>query len=260
MSSSSRRCIQSVCLSVAFVLLSFSVSSGSEADAFFIKGNEHYQDGDYEAAIAEYQKIRELGFESWEVYYNLGNAYYKQGNIAHAILNFERALKANRKNEDLNFNLELANLSVVDRIPALPKFFLFRWIESAARVMNPSTLAIVALICYLVIMTLVTARLFFNRGGLRGASSVVIVLGSIVLVAFSGLLAVVVYDNETKEEAVVMRDRVDVVSAPGDSGTEVFALHAGVKVQVQDTSGEWVKIRLSDGKLGWLRSETLQHI
>ncbi len=260
MSGNSRRCIQSVCLSVAFVLLSFSASSGSEADAFFIKGNEHYQDGDYEAAIAEYLKITELGFESWEVYYNLGNAYYKQGNIAHAILNFERALKASPKNEDLNFNLELANLSVVDRILVLPKFFLFRWIASAARLMNLGTLAIVTLISYLVVMTLVTARLFFHRGGLRGASSVVIVLGSIVLIAFSGLFAVAVYDNETKVEAVVMMDRVDVVSAPGDSGTEVFALHAGVKVQVQDQSGEWVKIRLSDGKLGWLRSETLQHI
>ena len=85
-------------------------------------------------------------------------------------------------------------------------------------------------------------------------------MGSIVLVVFSGLLGVAVYDNETIVEAVVMIDKVDVVSAPGDSGTQVFALHAGVKVQVQDRSGEWVKIRLSDGKLGWLRSEMLQHI
>lgn len=111
-------------------LLHLSFSYAGEADAFFVKGNEYYKNEDYGAAIEEYQKIIDAGYESWEVYYNLGNAYFKERQLGRAILNFERAKKLSPKNEDLKYNLELVNLSIADRIQEIPRFFC--WLGLAA--------------------------------------------------------------------------------------------------------------------------------
>ena len=57
-------------------------------------------------------KVIGRGYESWELYYNLGNAFYKNRQIGPAILNYEKARKLAPNNEDVLFNLELANLRV----------------------------------------------------------------------------------------------------------------------------------------------------
>jgi tetratricopeptide (TPR) repeat protein len=42
-----------------------------------LKGNNAYAAGDFERAISNYNLILNSGFESAELYLNLGNAYYK---------------------------------------------------------------------------------------------------------------------------------------------------------------------------------------
>ncbi|MFQ6114650.1 MAG: hypothetical protein ACE5NG_11315, partial [bacterium] len=59
---------------VGILLFFFTIHSdrsfATEIDSFFLKGNEYYQEGNYKATIEEYEKILNLGYESWEVYYN----------------------------------------------------------------------------------------------------------------------------------------------------------------------------------------------
>ena len=55
------------------------------------KGNLHFMSGEYELAIKEYQAVIDSGYESAELYYNLGNAYYKSHKITLALVNYERA-------------------------------------------------------------------------------------------------------------------------------------------------------------------------
>lgn len=46
---------------------------------------------------------------------------------------------------------------------------------------------------------------------------------------------------------------VTVRSTPSDSGTSLFILHEGHKVDVKDNSmKDWKEIRLEDGKVGWI--------
>ena len=53
-------------------------------------------------------------------------------------------------------------------------------------------------------------------------------------------------------EAIVMSPQVDVLSAPSESGTQIFSIHEGLKVKITNTRNEWLEIRLPDGKEGWL--------
>ena len=49
-------------------------------------------------------------------------------------------------------------------------------------------------------------------------------------------------------------------SAPSETAEDVFILHEGTKAEVQDELEGWKKIRLIDGKLGWIEGGDLEEI
>jgi energy-coupling factor transporter transmembrane protein EcfT len=63
-----------------------------------------------------------------------------------------------------------------------------------------------------------------------------------------------------KDTAIVMSPSVTVKSSPDVSGTDLFVIHEGTKVWLQDKVGEWKEIKLSDGSKGWLRTEDIEEI
>jgi len=40
----------------------------------------------------------------------------------------------------------------------------------------------------------------------------------------------------------------------------LFVIHEGLKVRLEDTLDDWVKIRLADGKIGWILAENAGEI
>ena len=123
-----------------FSLVIAGISSADEAAQRFEQANQLYLQAKYPDAVAQYQKIVQSGFESGELYFNLGNAYYKSGNIQKAILNYERARQLLPRDEDVQFNLQLANLQVVDKIDAVPRLFVYRWADSMLALFSLSTM------------------------------------------------------------------------------------------------------------------------
>ena len=49
-------------------------------------------------------------------------------------------------------------------------------------------------------------------------------------------------------------------SSPDNSGTDLFVIHEGSKVTVEDEMGDWFEIKLSDGNKGWIPSGSLEVI
>ena len=95
--------------------------------ALFQKANEKYEQQNYDSCIVLLDSIVNMGFESTDLYYNLGNAWFKNGEIAKAILYYEKAKKLEPNNADVNYNLALANTKIADKIEAVPVFFLTKW-------------------------------------------------------------------------------------------------------------------------------------
>ena len=91
------------------------------------KANEHYTKEEFQKAIDGYNQILMAGIESPEVYFNLGNAYYKTKQYTLSILNYERAKLLAPDDQDIEFNLQVANQKVVDSIQELPGIFIVRW-------------------------------------------------------------------------------------------------------------------------------------
>ncbi|RMF63054.1 MAG: tetratricopeptide repeat protein [Calditrichaeota bacterium] len=242
------------------IALGSSFALADEPDALFVRGNQAYQDGDYRAAIAAYEQIANLGYESWELYYNLGNAYFKDHQLAKAILNFERAKRLNPESDDIEFNLQLARLSTVDRIQELPQFFLSAWWGKLEHLLSLQTLTVLTLAFYLLFMLFLAFRVLLKAFRHSRLARTALFTAGVLLVFSATLLASRVYEEETREEAIVVAQKVDVKSAPDEAGTDVFTLHEGVKVQIKDRSLDWVKIRLADGKVGWLPAADLEVI
>jgi SH3-like domain-containing protein len=53
---------------------------------------------------------------------------------------------------------------------------------------------------------------------------------------------------------------VYIKSAPDPQSTDLFILREGIKVSLLDKEGDWQKIQLADGKVGWMMKSGLEEI
>ena len=94
------------------------------ADGVYIEANKALIAENYYDAIAKYESILNDGYESAELYYNLGNAYYRSEQLGKSIWAYSNALDIAPRNRDVAHNLSIANAQIVDRIE-MPKSFVF---------------------------------------------------------------------------------------------------------------------------------------
>ena len=206
------------------------------------------------------EKILQSGFESGELYFNLGNAYYKSGSIQKAILNYERARQLLPRDEDVQFNLQLANLQVVDKIDAVPRLFVFRWADSMLALFSLSTMGWIVYSFFLLTLaafgTFLYARTYTQKrlsmfGGLVFSAALIL-----TMIGYG----VQSYKESNTEFAIVMSDVANIKAAPDSKGNDLFVLHKGLRVQVLDSVNHWRKIRLADGKVGWIPEDDCESI
>ena len=65
------------------------------------------------------------------------------------------------------------------------------------------------------------------------------------------------YSNTTVE-AIIFSKETSINNARTDNSEKIFTLHEGTKVLVLDTVDNWKKIRISDGKTGWIISDKIK--
>ncbi len=231
-----------------------------EASRNFNEANQLYLQGKYPDAITQYEKIIQSGYESGELYYNLGNAYYKSGKIQNAILEYERAKELLPRDEDVQFNLQLANLQVVDKIDVVPKIFVYRWIDTMLTLFSLATMGWIVYAFFLLTLASFAYFLFAPTYGQKRLSMFAGLVFSAALVLTMIGFGVQSYAESNTEFAIVMADAANIKSAPDSKGNDLFVLHKGLKIQVLDNVNHWKKIRLADGKVGWIPEEDCESI
>jgi tetratricopeptide (TPR) repeat protein len=246
------------------ILLIFSVliakAQNQDADALFQKANNSYSEKDYKLAAELYEQIVSQGFKAPELSYNLANAYYKQGNFTYAILNYERAIKQKHDYEDAKNNLKLANNHLVDNIKDIPASNFAAITEMIAKGVGADGWAVFTLVFLGIGLGLFLFYFFSDRLNLRKLTFsfgfVFIVFCIIALVM--GFYADSVDANTS--EAIITDTVVTAKSSPDDSGTDLFRIHEGLKVTIKDKSLDWMEIRLSDGRVGWIKASSMEII
>ncbi|MFZ5518764.1 MAG: tetratricopeptide repeat protein [Candidatus Zhuqueibacterota bacterium] len=241
---------------VVLTLLSLHTTARADHNQhLFETANKFFEEKKFSDAIAAYQEILKNGYESWQVYYNLGNAYYKTGQNGRAILNYERAMRMNPESEDLLFNLELANLTVVDKVVTPPRFLLDEIVPvlKSLQLWNVGTLGWYVISFYFVMTVLIILKIFSRGAGAYSFLNVALTIIVVVLIIVSSLFFIRLHDETSSRYAIVLEKKVDVMGSPDEQGTDLFSLHEGVKIKVEAFNNQWAKIRLADGKIGWLK-------
>lgn len=245
---------------ISFLLLSFASLQAEDMNVIYNKANAAYQKGDYETAIIGYLKILDSGRESAEVFYNLGNAYYKSGEVAPAILYYERAARINSSDEDIRFNLRMANLKVIDKISPIPEFELKKWWNELILLFGANTWAALSLgLAAGLFFCLAMFRMSGTASGKRILFSLSVIFFISSATAFT--LARSAKEKLTKEHfAILFSASAYVKSSPEDKSTDLFILHEGTKVRILDQIGGWKRIRIADGNEGWIAEKDIKLI
>ena len=82
-----------------------------------------------------------------------------------------------------------------------------------------------------------------------------------VLFVFSFIVSFSIKRNLVRDnEGVVFAATVTAKSSPSDSSVDLFVIHRGVKVDITEKVGEWIEIRLSNGKIGWIHNADVKII
>jgi tetratricopeptide (TPR) repeat protein len=245
---------------LVLLLIFASVALLAQPETFMEQGNHYYQKQQYDKAIQSYEKVVNEGYESAELYYNLGNAYYRKGNLGYAILNYERALKLSPGDEDIQHNLALANSRTIDRINTLPDFFLFQWWESFLALLTFSGWVYLSYIFYILLLLLVIFYFFTRRPDYQRLTFFA-GLAALFLLLISISISVIKYNREFNiKNGVVVEQSATAKLSPDPDSKDAFVIHEGLKVRVEDKVDKYYRIRLKDGKLGWLPQNDLRMI
>ena len=245
-----------------FILALFigSFSYAQTVDDLFSKANDFYKKGQYAKAVELYSNIEKQGLESDDLFFNLGNSYYKLNKVAPSIYYYEKALKINPIHEDASNNLAFAKRMTIDVIEDLPKTFLQRFSSSVVQKLTYDTWAILA-----VTASFLSAILFllyyFSSSPKRKIFYFNTTIFAVFVMAITVFFAFSNYKNtQQSRSAIIFAPKSDIKNSPSLDGEEVFELHEGTKVTILDELSNWKKIKLADGKIGWINASDLKEI
>ncbi len=241
------------------LLLGVPLLAHAGTDDLLKNAQDDYSKGDYKQALVLYDSVNTTQ-TSAGLLFNIGNCWSKLDDTPHSILYYERALRAAPGAEDIQANLDQARMKVVDRVNELPGFTLGSiWdrLEGGTDVDQWARRSLWA--CSFTVL-LVAISLFLRQ---RAAKRILFSLGGLGLVATvcaAGLAAYRVNEADSRDEAIIMRPKVDILGEPHEGATTLFILHDGTKVHVLQEQQGWSEVKLSNGSVGWMERSALETI
>jgi len=185
----------------------------------------------------------------------MGNASFRSNSIGYAALYYEKALKLDPTHVDAAHNLEFLSRYKSDAFEEVPEFFLRTWISKAVHGLPERTWSVMALAGFLLTIGFLLLYIF-TRGLLLKKTGFFAALAGLIFTIFTLSSALASHRAIIHPESgIILSPSVVVKSTPSDSGTELFILHEGTKVKVNEEVTGWRNIRILDGREGWIRTD-----
>ena len=228
------------------------------ADELFIKANDQYKQELYNEAIVTYNQIEALGLVSSELYYNLGNCYYKLNKVAPSIYNYEIALLIDPLNSDAQNNLVFAKRLTIDNIEELPKSLFQKIDEAFVKKLSYNQWSILSIV-FSILGVLLFLLFYFSYTPSKKRLFFVTSMLSFLLLIGSSVFAIKEYSfQQNSISAIVFAQEVEIKNAPTQNSENIFTLHEGTKVNILESVDNWRKIRIADGKVGWILTDNIK--
>jgi tetratricopeptide (TPR) repeat protein len=253
------RCFVFACMSIAFLAAAARAATPealARAGQAFRQANAAYEKTDYAQAADLYRRAIDEGVADSRLYFNYANCLFRQNQLGMAILYYEKARKLDPNDPDIAYNLRFVNAQIQDKVPAAEENVLTRllafahgsfsineglWIELALF----SFLGLAAILC----MYVGTAS--------RTALGVLMGTAGLAMLSLVPSLAMKIKDQETLRYAIVLKPAIEMFSGPGETFQVLTQVHEGTKFEIVETRGDWVSVKLANGKGGFVRLSDL---
>jgi tetratricopeptide (TPR) repeat protein len=193
------------------------------------------------------------------VYYNLGNAYFKQGELAQAILAYERALRLQPSLQDAKHNLQFAQSRIIDNIQDTQSFFLSNWLQAIRNALSQRTWIILSISLFILALVGFFLFAFSQIIWLRKTAFYTSLVAFIISMAACANAGSLHQRDTLRAEAIITQGIVNAKSSPDRSGTDLFTIHEGTKVEIKEVIGEWCCVHVGNN-IGWMPLAHLERI
>lgn len=244
---------------VILFIFSGALVTAQDAMTLFQQANTSYNEGDYQEAINLYERILESDLHSADVYFNLGNAYYKTNQVGPSIYYYEKALMLSPDDAEIANNLSFAQNMTIDSIESIPKVGFSKISSTVVNTFDYDTWAILSVIL-VALFVILFLYYYFSHGTNKKRFLFLTSFSSLFVGLICLSLAFKKFDVDKRDNgAIVFAERTEVKVDPNLRSETAFDLHEGAKVQVlENYDDNWSKIKLSDGKTGWIALEDIK--
>ncbi len=229
-------------------------------DSLKVVGDSLYAKENFELACKNYRQLAKKG-QSAELCYNIGNCYYRLDDIAQAVLWYERAYLLNPGDEDVRFNLDLARSKTIDKVVPQHEFFFVTWFKSMVNWMSIDAWARTCIVLFVLCLIALAVYIYGQEIWLRKTGFMLFVF-FLLLTVLGNVCAWSQRSHlRSRTGAIVMAPSAVVKSTPSKTGSDLFVLHEGTRVEVMDnTLNDWWEVTLVDGKQGWIQRKLIEVI
>ncbi|WCO01880.1 SH3 domain-containing protein [Psychroserpens ponticola] len=235
-----------------------SILTFAQNNQLFEAANTLYNDANYTEALEKYKTVLDSGEHSAELYFNMANAHYKLNHIAPSIYYYEKALLLKPHDKDIKNNIAFARNMTVDAIDFVPEVGISKLIRNVTNMLSFDAWAKTAVVLVMLFVMLFIAYSFTDSTSKKRftfLTSNLSLLLAIMSLSFAFHKYKLVNNNQP---AIVFAQETKIKTEPNLRSAEAFVLHEGTKVQVLDTVSNWKKIKLSDGKTGWIAKDDIK--
>jgi hypothetical protein len=241
-------------LSIGF--LASPCALAGDFEDIFKEAGTLYEKGEYAAAIALYEQILDRGFESGNLYFNIGNCYFKQDDLGRALLYYARSRRLMPRDGDLLANYTYARSLVKKPDMQHAEFWLIRVLRFFTHSFTVDELTLCASIIFALLL-IASGCLLLGHCSKRLYYIFVTVFVLIVCVVSFGIVDGA---RSIGRDAIIVAKETDARFGPFERATVHFTVYEGMRVAVQERKGIWYKIERPDGNSGWVPREALEII
>lgn len=220
-----------------------------DIDNKFENANLLYKASNYEESLEKYLEIKNKNIISSELYYNLGNTYFRLNDYPNCILYYERALRLEPNNNNINNNLKVVKSRLKGDTYVLSEFFLFSFWKDVANLFMPKIWIIINVLLFL--LTCVSFIFYYYTIDKKVLSFYIFLgLSFLFINSFSlGITRQRLLND--RSYAIVFFDNVQGKDSPDSKLNSKYSFYKGQKLKIIDEMDSWYKIRIEDGKEMW---------
>ena len=231
-------------------------ANAQDSKSLFQSANEYYKTKQYEEAEKMYLLLLKKDKLNANAFYNLGNTYFHLKQYANAVLYYEKAKKIQPDNKQIQHNIELTNNKLFSKIEFSKEFFVTKQIKDTVSSKSSKSWSVFMFIALWLGVILMCIHFFFSDKMLFRIGF----LSCLLSLLFSYFTYSTYQQEHQNNFAIIMQQNAYMKTAPVESMNAATAVQAGLKIEIIDSDKNWKKIKLPNGKMGWIEISQIEFI